>query len=350
MKIDAEHPNSCYWELTRRCRLACLHCRTGSRRAGEELELHEMMNIADQLIALKPKHVVLTGGEPTEYRGWEIIARHLTDGGIKVRLFISGFQFDEAILEKALKAGIDRFAVSLDGPEEVHDYLRPPSKNIESTHAHALRTLKMIIAAGKKNRAVTQVNCHNVDHLPAIYRQVVELGVQRWQVHLCQMTGRAGVKRNELMTHPRDLEKIVRVLLTAAQEKKINAPLHCTIGYMTEEEPLLRGRQTKGCAVWMGCKAGRRTLAITPNGSVKGCTTLPDEFITASVRERSLSDIWTDDRLFPYTRQWSAEMLGGRCMECALAATCRAGCIAVAYSATGSIGANPYCLRLVRSS
>jgi len=162
------------------------------------------------------------------------------------------------------------------------------------------------------------------------------------------MTGRAAAHRANLMCRPGDLEKIMRVLLRAAREKKVLAPLHCTVGYLTKEEPVLRPRETQGRPVWTGCEAGRRTLAITPAGGVKGCTTLPDEFVTASLPERSLADIWADDACFPYTRRWSPEVLGGDCAYCTFAHTCRAGCPATAYAAIGSIGVNPYCLRQVR--
>ncbi|MCZ7583973.1 MAG: SPASM domain-containing protein [Deltaproteobacteria bacterium] len=117
---------------------------------------------------------------------------------------------------------------------------------------------------------------------------------------------------------------------------------------MTVEEPVLRKRELGGSPVWRGCEAGLRGIAVTPDGGVKGCTVLPDEFVTASLAERRLPDIWADDACFPYSRGWSADTLAGLCKPCAFAETCRAGCPAVAYAATGATGANPYCLRLVR--
>ena len=88
-------------------------------------------------------------------------------------------------------------------------------------------------------------------------------------------------------------------------------------------------------------------MALTSWGGVLGCTALPDEFVTATVRDRPLKEIWADDRCFPYSRGFDESLLAGLCARCALARVCRAGCPAVAYGATGAIGANPYCLRLV---
>jgi radical SAM protein with 4Fe4S-binding SPASM domain len=181
-----------------------------------------------------------------------------------------------------------------------------------------------------------------------VYDLVKALSAPRWQIQLCQNHGSARDRSAELMCAPDALEEIVRVLRKAAAERIVLAPLHCTIGYMTEEEPVLRNRETPGSPVWRGCGAGSRALSIAPDGRVKGCPALPDEFVTCSLEERSLAEIWGDDRLFPYARSWSPKLLAGACATCAFKETCRAGCPAVAYGATGSVGLNPFCLRLVR--
>ena len=345
-------PRTCFWELTRRCALACLHCRSFSGARGRaELAPDEQLGVADQLVALRTRTVVLTGGEPTLCPGWELVARRLADGGVRVRLFTSGYAFDAAALRAALDAGVSQFAVSLDGPRPIHDDLRPAADaGGPSSFDEAVSAIERIAAAGGDLRVVTQVNRVNAGHLDAIYDLLLDRGVRRWQVQLCQMAGRARDDRDGLAADPRDLEAVLRVLLRAARERKVLAPLHCTVGYMTREEPVLRGREVSRRAAWRGCRAGRRTLAVTADGGVKGCTSLPDEFVSASVRERPLAAIWADERCFPYARAWSREILGGSCATCPFGTACRAGCPAVAYGATGSIGANPYCLRLVRRS
>jgi radical SAM protein with 4Fe4S-binding SPASM domain len=200
--------------------------------------------------------------------------------------------------------------------------------------------------------AVTQVNRENVGHLDQVYELLLELGVRRWTVHLCQATGRAHAARGELLCEPADLERVAQVLVRAARERAIAAPLSCSIGYLTAEELLRSGPGDARPAPWSGCSAGLTTLAVTSRGGVKGCTTLPDEFVTGSLADRPLAEIWRDDSAFPYTRARSrGEVeLSGPCARCDVGGRCRAGCLAVGYGATGAIGANPFCLRLVRRS
>jgi radical SAM protein with 4Fe4S-binding SPASM domain len=305
--------------------------------------------IVDDLARLGTRRVVLTGGEPMLHPGWRGIARRLADCGVTVRLFTGGAALDDEALDAARDAGIAEFAVSLDGPAAVHDRLRPlEGRSPGSSFARATAAIGRLVARGAAVRAVTAVSRLNAGALEATYALVRDLGVARWQVHLVQMTGRARDHRELLAPSPADLEEIVRVLLVAARERRVVAPLHCTVGYMTQEEPVLRSREIAGEPVWAGCGAGLRAFAINADGGVKGCTALDDEFVTASLVTRTLAEIWADDACFPYARAWSAELLAGACARCRLAARCRAGCPAVAYGATGAIGANPYCLRLVR--
>jgi radical SAM protein with 4Fe4S-binding SPASM domain len=343
-------PERCFWELTRACDHRCLHCRChGGTAAEDELGLDEALRVAAELVELGVRAVVLTGGEPTLYRGWERVARALADGGVAVRLFTGGRKLDRESLARARDAGVGDLAISLDGPKAIHDRLRPTRGLLGgSSHEAALAAIRTVVDAGLPLRVVTQANRLNMDHLDSVYETVRDQGVTRWQLSLMQATGRAREQLDTLMPRPEDLERIVAVLKRAAREGVVRAPMSCTVGYLTAEEPVLRRRSSAKRLVWNGTPAGLRTLAITASGGVVGCTCLPGEFVTASVRERPLADIWADDSCFPYSRGWSEALLAGACADCKLARVCRAGCPAVAYGATAAIGANPFCLREVR--
>ena len=343
-------PGVVFWELTRSCPLRCAHCRVAAAPGGAaELDDAEAALVADEIAAIGARTVVLTGGEPTARPGWERIAARLAGRGVRVRLFTSGFGLGADGISLALRAGVSELAVSLDGPKEVHDALRPElGARGRSSFDEAAAAIREIVARGVPVRAVTAVSGVNAAHLFAVYALVKALAVPRWQVQLCQNLGRARERSGELLCDPGAVERIVEVLLRAAKERAVLAPLHCTVGYMVEEEPVLRGREAPGAPVWRGCRAGIASLAITAEGGVKGCAALPDGFVTASLRERRLGEIWRDDASFPYSRGRAVDGLVGACAACAFGATCRAGCPAVAYGATGSVGLNPYCLRIVR--
>ena len=344
-------PTRCYWELTRRCPSSCIFCRAkGAEEEQRESTLAESLHIAGQLAQCGITRVVLTGGEPVTYPGWERIAAALVQNGVAVWLFTSGVGFEPAHLQKATDAGVSRFLLPIDGDSHTHNLLRPATgPGGDDSYRQALETLRLLQKSASEVSVVTQVNHINAGVLNSVYELLRDRSVSRWQVHLCQLTGNAGRNRDALLQEPGDMERIVDVLLRAAKERLVIAPLHCSIGYMIKEEPVLRGRIGRGRPVFDGCPAGIRTFGITPNGGVKGCTTLEDEFVTASLATRELADILADDNSFPYTRIPAAKHLEAHCARCAMGEICRGGCPAVAYGLTGSIGANPLCLKHLRN-
>jgi len=146
---------------------------------------------------------------------------------------------------------------------------------------------------------------------------------------------------------PEDLPRLFDFLEQTHEQGRIRImPAH-TLGYYTRLEPLLRPRRGRQPPIWMGCEAGLKHFVVECDGKVKGCISLPSNFAAASIRERPIAEIWADDEVFAYTRAWQDEWFDGECAGCAYRDLCRAGCTAVAYGSTGSVGYNPYCLHRV---
>ena len=88
-----------------------------------------------------------------------------------------------------------------------------------------------------------------------------------------------------------------------------------------------------------GCPAGTHYMGIRPNGDVTPCPYLP--VFGGSLRDGSLSDIWTSSEVFQTIRQRST--LGGRCGTCEFTPAC-GGCRARAWATTGELMAeDPLC-------
>ena len=307
----------------------------------------EALRVADEIVALGVRLVVLTGGEPLLSPWWCAVAARLHRGGVRLRLFTGGARLDDAALDQAQGAGISEVALSLDGPAELHDRLRPWTRG-GSSHRAVVEAAARVRSRGLPLRVVTTVSAATAGHLAAVYEAVCGLGASRWQVQLVRMDGRALEHAVLLAPDPQILEEIVAVLLRAAIEKRLIAPMHCSVGYLTEEEAVLRRPSSEARPVWDGADAGLRTFAISPTGRLRACACLPDAFEEGSLRERSLAELWADPATFGWARAWDRPVLAGACVECALAERCRAGCPSVAFTATGTIGSTPFCLRQVR--
>ena len=65
------------------------------------------------------------------------------------------------------------------------------------------------------------------------------------------------------------------------------------------------------------------------------------------MRERPFREIWADEEGFSYNTRWTEQGLTGYCAQCAYRRLCRAGCSSLAWSVTGTVYDNPFCLHRV---
>jgi radical SAM protein with 4Fe4S-binding SPASM domain len=161
--------------------------------------------------------------------------------------------------------------------------------------------------------------------------------------------GRLRTLAEPYLIAPEQLEQVYEFLVRTLADGRVPARVTDTIGYYTELEPVIRCRYSEGTLpFWTGCHAGLQVVGIESHGDVKGCPSMPAEFVAGNLRERSLGDIWRDEERFAYNTRWREDKLTGFCRACAFRRLCRAGCTTYAYSVTGTIYENPYCLYRIR--
>jgi radical SAM protein with 4Fe4S-binding SPASM domain len=112
-------------------------------------------------------------------------------------------------------------------------------------------------------------------------------------------------------------------------------------GYFGPFEALLRGNLPGGRRG--SCGAGRSLVGIESNGDVKGCPSLPAEYIGGNVRDERLRDIWERAEPLRFTRNDRVGELWGHCATCYYADDCLGGCSWTAHSLFGKRGNNPFC-------
>ena len=340
-------PLTCIWEITRACNLRCIHCENfGGTKGKQELSFDEMLTVVESLERLGCKVVDITGGEPLLHPKWDALAKRLHDAGIRTALITNGIRFNEAALHRAMDAGVEIAVFSLDGPKPIHDRIRKQPHRFPLGASPFDTTIENLTLAAKhlKTTVITQVNRLNLPHLDALHRLLHALGIEKWQIQLAVPTGRILRSRTPLILPPEQLNTLTSFIVE--KRRKGEMPFidtSDTIGYYTEKEMALRKRTT-GQGLWLGCQAGIRSVAITFNGKVRGCSILPPEFDAGDLHTESLDTIWADAARFGYSTAFDANKLEGDCKSCAYGAVCRAGCTSMAYYTTGTIYNNPYCI------
>jgi radical SAM protein with 4Fe4S-binding SPASM domain len=114
------------------------------------------------------------------------------------------------------------------------------------------------------------------------------------------------------------------------------------IGYFGPFETALRGRTRHGHST--GCGAGKLTMGIEADGTIKACPSLATRtWAGGNVRDTPLKDIWERATGLRYIRDRTVKDLWGYCATCYYADECRAGCTWTGDVLFGKPGNNPFC-------
>jgi radical SAM protein with 4Fe4S-binding SPASM domain len=199
-------------------------------------------------------------------------------------------------------------AVSIDGPEAVHDAFR----GCAGTFRRALDSIAYFAALVPGGVAAgTTVTTKNFAHLPATFGIVLESGAAQWGLHLPVPEGRAA-GRKDLFLSAAQLKHLMR--FAAAKRNHFPVTMADEIGYCGYWEPLVRSEP-------FFCGAGRAQCVVLPDGEVVPCTTLDRSASAGNAVRQPLAEIWESG--FADLRRWRPE---DKCRSCAYALACRGGC------------------------
>jgi AdoMet-dependent heme synthase len=332
------------WETTRRCNLACLHCRAaaGSGPYPGELTTDEGVKLLDDLATMGQVVVILTGGEPLLREDIFDLAAHGTGLGHRMVMAVNGTLVTLAIATRLKEAGIQRVSISIDGATAAsHDRLRA----VNGAYAGALAGIAACKEAGLPFQINTTVTRANRTELPAIHALALELEAAAHHVFVLVPTGRGELIREELVS-PEEYEATLRWLLDRQRDGKLFIKPTCAPQYyrLWRQDAYDRGEKISPAshgmeAMTKGCLGGQGFAFVSYKGEVQPCGYL--ELAAGNVREMAFPEIWATSGLFQQLR--GVDEYHGKCRTCQYRKVC-GGCRARAYAMTGDVlGDDPIC-------
>lgn len=339
-------PRFCVWELTLACDMRCRHCGSFAGKPRErELDTKEALSVASQLADMHCERLTLSGGEPTLRPDWDCIASALTKRNVRTNVITNGWSWSAEHTQRAIDAGLENVAFSLDGPETAHDTVRAKP----GSYARVMRAIDHCTRAGLRCSVVTHLNALNARCLREFRQTLHEHEVSSWQVQMGNPAG-SMVDHRDLVLDPSELLWIVPEIAAIRSEfpRKPKLFVADNVGYYGRYERALRDRGTAIC-FWIGCRAGCQVIGIESNGNVKGCLSLPssrhglDDFVEGNVRDTTLAALWSRPDAFAFNRKFEVTRLHGFCRTCRFADICRGGCSWSAFCRTGDRFDNPLC-------
>jgi radical SAM protein with 4Fe4S-binding SPASM domain len=332
-------PVSAVWEITLSCNMKCIHCGSSAGKARiNELTTKEALDVCEELKKLGTGLVTLLGGEPFLRTDWYKIAKRIRDLGMDLSFISNGLLLDKNLVTQLRKLDPYAVAISLDGGlAETHDSIR----GVKGSFDKCISSLRLLKQTGLPTSVVTTLHKKNVKELPKLRELLLNRGIA-WQIQIAGPTGR--FPRKFFLSE----EEFYSVAMFISSSRN---------QYSIKELPIM-GAHNFGyhshilgnvmiTPVWKGCQAGITTLGITSDGGIKGCLSLPNEYIEDNIRNKSLSDIWNSPTFASYNRNFKKDDLKGDCKVCKYGKSCKGGCLTVSTSLTGEEHCNPYCFHLI---
>ncbi len=340
------------WEVTRKCNMNCVHCRSASSMNSFDsaFDTAKAKRFIDDVVSFSTPVMVLSGGEPLLRPDLFEIARYGTAQGLRMCIATNGSLVTEEICREMVDADIKMVSLSLDGATaDVHDDFRSQPGAYEavmrSTELFNKHDIPFLINSSftKRNQA----------EIPEVMHLARKLGARAWYMFMIVPTGRGEDIMDELISAD-DYEELLKWHFEMERdaerdgEEMLMRPT-CAPHYyrivpqmnkaLPREERL--GRRTLNFSTGgsKGCLAGQLICLITAEGEVYPCSYFPRS--AGNVLETPFQTIWEDSTLFAELRDFSSYR--GRCGACEYLQVC-GGCRARAEAVHGDyLGEEPFC-------
>lgn len=304
------------WELTRACKLGCVHCVVGAqpRRSPVELSTYEAYKTIDQVVALQPEEFLITGGDPLERSDIYQLVDYARRRGLQPSLLGSASALlTGAAVGKLRRNGLSRLIVSLDSSApERHDAQR----GITGQFAATLMAIRWARTADLGVEVNTLVTRRNMGDLEALSSLLNDVGALRWNIYFYVPVGEAS--QADVLSGA-DLDRVLDRLQTL--RNRVPYPIRIF------EAPQYRSFERTD------------VVFISHTGEVGVSPFLP--LTAGNVRYEPLSSLYRHDEMLTALREGSN--LKGKCARCEYRRTC-GGSRARAFAMTGDVFApDPLC-------
>lgn len=307
--------NQLFWECTLRCNLSCLHCGSDCRSTAgtEDMPLADFLKVLDaRPNDVDPDQVVVvtTGGEPLVRKDIVECGRQIKARGYRWGMVTNGMLLNREMLIDLLDAGLDSLAMSFDGFEEDHNWMR--GSNL--SYGRALNAIDLLVKTETLTwDLITCVNQRTFRYLPELRDFLISKGVKRWRIFTIVPMGRACDNR-ELLLSDEQFRELMGFIVQTRQDGAINLNFSCE-GFLGEWEGQVRD------SIY-NCYAGVNVASVLNDGSISGCLSIRSNYHQGNIYKDDFWQVWENG--FHEFRDRKA-MKRDACQECDAWRYCQGG-------------------------
>lgn len=307
------HPlRQLFWECTLRCNLHCKHCGSDCKVVAEtpDMPAEDFLRAIDSITPHVDQHrvmIIFSGGEPLMRQDLEEVGRQLHQREYPWGMVTNGMLLTEERLQRLLAAGMGSVAISLDGMEQDHNWMRGHDHSFQN----AMRAIRLLShTRGLAWDVVTCVNGRNIHYLPQLKEMLIGAGVQHWRLFSIFPVGRARQYPDFQLSNA-DFRHLMDFIRDTRKEGRIHASYGCE-GFLGEYEAEVRDN------LYI-CNAGISAASILVDGSISACTSIRSKFYQGNIYQDDFWDVW-DNRFQMYrNRDWARQ---GECADCKMFRYC----------------------------
>lgn len=303
-------------EITHRCNLKCNYCYHGDLdekvHIEEELSLEELIRALEEWRALGLLSVELTGGEPTISKDFIPLLKYCLDSFSLIAILTNGTNITEEFLElvgKAKEKVLVGFSLDSPTPELFAEITGTPARLFDNV----VEGIRGVVGLGIQTNVAMTVVKENVDYVYEMVGFLQDLGVSGFSPALPapQGYGYEGRWQWNMYLNQQFYDQITRI-------RKDYPDYLTNLNVVKEPKTEPDGLPEDSCDI------GKRVAIMAPDGLIRPCLMMPEDWSIGSVREKSVNEILLSDSFqkvadiaFPPT---------ATCKECVYEKFCE-GCI-----------------------
>jgi radical SAM enzyme (rSAM/lipoprotein system) len=203
--------------------------------------------------------------------------------------------------QQLLKAGIHSMAISLDGLESDHNWMRGNDQSFQMVS----QAIDMLVATeGFLFDIVTCVNRRNYKNLDEIKEFLISKGVKRWRLFTVFPVGRAALDPDMRLTNE-EFRGVFEFIRRVRKEGHIRADYGCE-GFLGNYEGEVRSRL-------FSCQAGITVGSVMADGAIAACASIRAGYNQGNIYKDDFMEVW-ENRYAAYRhREW---MRTDDCADC----------------------------------
>lgn len=294
-----------FWECTLRCNASCLHCGSDCRSVAEtkDMPLEDFLAVLDDVRSvMDPSKIVVqtTGGEPLVRKDIVECGKAIRERGFHWAMVSNGLLLDEQMGNRLLDAGLESIAISLDGFENDHNWMR----GNKMSFACAERAIKFLVGKKLVWDVITCVNQKTIRYLEEFKRYLIDMGVKKWRIFTIAPMGRAALYP-ELQLSDEQFRQVMDFIAATRKEKSINLSFSCE-DFLGDYEYEVRDAP-------FFCQSGVNVASILADGSISGCLSMRSNYHQGNIYKDRFTDIWENKFQEYRNREW---MHTEQCSDC----------------------------------